>query len=204
MKIVTVVLNVSRVRMICFLYTYFADQFNFTFVIIDPWTFFIATKDFEDDTMWYRNEAETQIAIHKRILRTYSGNPALKYFDGATMKGYQVPHKAFESVYCRQTPTPESCLTIDDRNNDVSLSDLEVKASTFGDGSGRGVFTKVDIPKGAAIGRKESAQPVYFSPSTTALLFNRVDDIEELSAVYDYMDGYGWHVDAMVREEYFV
>eukprot|EP01083_Nonionella_stella_P189950 703592_1 len=67
-----------------------------------PWTFLVVTKDEEMGVNWYKNEAEVQIAIHERTLRTHSGKPVLKYFDGATMRRYQVPHKVFEATFCRQ------------------------------------------------------------------------------------------------------
>mmetsp|Transcript_937 Transcript_937/g.1444 ORF Transcript_937/g.1444 Transcript_937/m.1444 type:complete len:866 (+) Transcript_937:187-2784(+) len=170
-----------------------------------PWTFFVVMKDSLDDSAWYKNEAETQVAIHQRILRTHSGAPALKYFDGATLKGYQIPHKVFESTFCRQDPTPDGCITEETRIADIHQSDLEVKISGLGDRSGRGVFTKVDIKKGMSIGREATANPVYFSPSATRLIQHYADDyVEETSKVYDYMDGYGWQTETMGHPSYYV
>ena len=156
-------------------------------------------KDSNDDSSWYRNEAEMQLAIHKRAMRSYSGNPVLKYFDGSVMKGYQIPHRVFQTVFCRQIPTPEGCSFNNEKIMDVMEDDLEVKKSNSGDGSGRGVFTKVDIVAGMSIGRKEGSNPVYFPPSTTALIINGMENKLNNSIVYDYMDGYGWQVDTMVR-----
>ncbi len=156
-------------------------------------------KDSLDDTAWYRNEAEAQVAIHHRILRTHSGAPALKYFDGATLKGYQVPHKVFESTFCRQDPTPEGCAKGNRKIDDIPQSSLQVKQSSIGDVSGRGVFTKVDIKKGMSIGREAASNPLYFPPSATQMITHYDYGSEEISKVFDYMDGYGWQVDTLVR-----
>eukprot|EP00985_Skeletonema_marinoi_P030927 scaffold34749_cov139-Skeletonema_marinoi.AAC.8 len=37
------------------------------------------------------------------------GKTSLRYFDGATMKSYQMPSRAFEDNYCRQQDKPEEC-----------------------------------------------------------------------------------------------
>jgi len=75
----------------------------------DPWTFLVACKSTVCRSNWYRSSAEVDIQIHRRILRSKSGLPLLKYFDGPTMSTYHVPHKAVESVYCRIEPTPQDC-----------------------------------------------------------------------------------------------
>ena len=151
-------------------------------------------KGASNESNWYKNEAEIEVAIHQRILRTHSGNPALKYFDGTTMKNYQYPHKVFEITYCRNDPTPDGCAINSARAGDVPLADLEVKASTVGDGSGRGVFTKVDIEKGSTLNKEAAANPVYISPSATTLVFKYADEI------FEYIDGYGWMMNSMVSE----
>jgi S-adenosylmethionine decarboxylase proenzyme len=75
-----------------------------------PWTFAIALKSSNSDHLWYRNAAEIDLDITKRLIPTVSGEPALKVFDGATMNYYyQNPGKSTETVYCRERPTPTSC-----------------------------------------------------------------------------------------------
>ncbi len=77
-----------------------------------PWSFLVATKSEISRKRWYRSNGEIDIDIHKRIIRTHSGQPALKYFDGATMMSYQMPSKAFEAAYCRNDPMPDSCKSV--------------------------------------------------------------------------------------------
>merc|ERR1711971_727237 len=60
-------------------------------------------------------------------------------------------HKVWETVYCRSKPTPESCHKFESKKN-VPISDLEVKLSGFGEDSGRGIYTKVDIEEGMTVG----------------------------------------------------
>ena len=73
-----------------------------------PWSFLVAMKSEISRKRWYRMSLEVDIDIHERIVRTKSGQPALKHFDVDMMALYQVPSKAFESVYCKATPTLES------------------------------------------------------------------------------------------------
>lgn len=56
-----------------------------------------------------KNEAEVELAIHKRTVRTRSGKPTLKYFDGSMMQTMKYFPKAWETVFCRIEPTPEAC-----------------------------------------------------------------------------------------------
>ena len=155
-----------------------------------PWTFLVAFKN-RDDQAWYRSQAQVDVQIHKRIIRTKSGTYALEYFDGAVMQGYRNPHKVFESIFCRAEPTPDSCAT-DHFRESVPLSDFEVKMSTVGDGSGRGVFTKVDIKQGTAISKKESARAIQVPRSAMALIYSYMGESEDIRNAYGYIDGYGW------------
>ena len=70
----------------------------------------MAMKNSDGPAVWGRNLAEINIDIHNRILRTHSGNPALKHFDGSTMEGYRVPSIVFQAAFCKKTPTPRSCV----------------------------------------------------------------------------------------------
>lgn len=74
-----------------------------------PWSYAVAMKSDENESLWYRSSAEINVDIRKRILPTISGKPALKNFDGTLMESYQNPPKSFELVYCRATPVPDSC-----------------------------------------------------------------------------------------------
>eukprot|EP00814_Leptocylindrus_danicus_P016284 CAMPEP_0116011706 /NCGR_PEP_ID=MMETSP0321-20121206/4714_1 /TAXON_ID=163516 /ORGANISM="Leptocylindrus danicus var. danicus, Strain B650" /LENGTH=621 /DNA_ID=CAMNT_0003480963 /DNA_START=20 /DNA_END=1882 /DNA_ORIENTATION=+ len=61
----------------------------------DPWSFLVACKDASCQRNFYRNEAEFELAIHKRIFGSHSGAPPHKFFDGSTMKNYQVPPRSW-------------------------------------------------------------------------------------------------------------
>jgi len=75
-----------------------------------PWSTLVAFKDAGAREKWYRNGAEIELQLQKRILRSKSGGSSLRYFDGATMSSYQVPSRAFEDVHCRQESKPQDCV----------------------------------------------------------------------------------------------
>ena len=165
-------------------------------------------KDSGNRALWYQSMASLDIAIHQRIKRTHSGAPALKYFDAATMKGYQIPHKGFESVYCKSSEGSQSCQKMDDRKGKIaSSSSFEVKMSSVGEGSGRGVFAKGDIEKGTMIASEAAHQSVYFSPAATESILdlteNEIDPKEEIYNVWKYMDGYGYATTGSVSSHLF-
>ncbi len=74
-----------------------------------PWTTLIAFKDVETRKRWYRSPAQVELDLSRRILPTKNGKSSLRYFDGATMRSYQLPQRAFEETYCRQQDKPEEC-----------------------------------------------------------------------------------------------
>lgn len=51
----------------------------------------------------------TSVDIHERILRTKTGDSALRYFDGPTMMSYKFPSKASEKVFCLRESKKEMC-----------------------------------------------------------------------------------------------
>jgi len=76
---------------------------------LGPWSYVVACKSLKCRNHWFANEAEVNVAIHKRIVRTHSGKSPLKYFDGAAMNSYQLPHRVFENIHCRGVPSPLDC-----------------------------------------------------------------------------------------------
>ena len=78
-----------------------------------PWSTMVAFKDMQTRNNWYRNAAEIELQLQKRILSRKSGSSSLRNFDGATMSSYQLPSKSFEIVHCRQENVPaDSALTL--------------------------------------------------------------------------------------------
>ena len=132
---------------------------------MSPWVTLLACKDSKCRKNWHRNSVEVDLELRKRIYPTVSGASPLKYFDGATMMTYQIPHKIYETVYCRKEPTPDSCLALGsplDVKYDVTWKDFEVKKSSI-EGGGLGLFTTVDIAKGSSLYFDDS--PIMFPPS---------------------------------------
>ena len=76
-----------------------------------PWSTLVAFKDIETRANWYRNAAEIELQLQKRILKTETGSSSLRYFDGATMAAYQVTPRGFADVHCRQEDAPKDCDT---------------------------------------------------------------------------------------------
>uniref|UniRef100_A0A7S4SHD5 SET domain-containing protein n=1 Tax=Ditylum brightwellii TaxID=49249 RepID=A0A7S4SHD5_9STRA len=164
----------------------------------EPWTYLVAMKDYTSRSRWYSNAAQIEVAIQKRIKHTYSGKSALRFFDGATMMTYQTPHKAFEVVYCRNIPMPAGC---DEATHGFSksrpnapVSSFEVKASQVGDHAGRGVFAKIDIPKGAHIGVEQSMNSINVASTTYDIALSLAEeyDLPDLDAALEYLWGYGF------------
>lgn len=114
------------------------------------------------------------------------------------MISYQFPHRTVEAAFCRQQPTPEECLEyyLNPSVPNIPASSLEVKKSEVGEGAGRGLFTKVDIPEGAYVAAETGVNLVKFLPSTISLILElweaRETPIAKLELLLYYMDGYGF------------
>jgi hypothetical protein len=67
-----------------------------------PWSTLVAFKDERTRNNWYRNSAEIDLQIKKRISKSTTGKPLLRNFDGSTMMGYQITPKVFQSQYCNE------------------------------------------------------------------------------------------------------
>jgi S-adenosylmethionine decarboxylase proenzyme len=66
---------------------------------IDTNSFLVA---FKHATMeWFATEAQMEVKMHERMMRTQTGQLPLKYFDGAIMQSYQMPSRASEVMFCR-------------------------------------------------------------------------------------------------------
>jgi hypothetical protein len=90
-----------------------------------------------------------------------------------------------------------SCITDHHREN-VALSDFEVRMSEVGEGSGRGVYTKVDIKEGTSIGKKESVNAVHVPGSAMDLIKKYMNESADIKKAYGYIDGYGWETHTFV------
>mmetsp|Transcript_54572 Transcript_54572/g.163031 ORF Transcript_54572/g.163031 Transcript_54572/m.163031 type:complete len:791 (-) Transcript_54572:763-3135(-) len=163
-----------------------------------PWSYLVAMKDHGSRALWYANAAQIEMEIHRRIRRSKSGAPLLRYFDSATMLSYQVPHKVVETVFCRKEPIPNECMYY--RGHYVNLenapvSSFDVKKSEAGESAGRGVFAKIDIKKDTMMAAEQSVKSIYFSPPAV----ENIVGYSELSPgkkllrpLHAYMYGYGF------------
>jgi len=138
------------------------------------WSFFCAFASLSSKLRWYANEAEVNLAIKKRMIKTTQGESPLVYFDGATMQIYQFPSRSEEVVFCRTFPDAFGCNIvhrIDPTKLDITAANLEIKPSGAVDVE-LGVFTKVDIPKNSYVSMKDQTNDIYFPPSTYELIQN--------------------------------
>jgi spermidine synthase len=140
----------------------------------DSWSYIVAFKDYATRRYWYDDEAAVNLKIQERIRRTVSGKPALKSFDGATMAKYQVPHSAFEEIFCRspfnKSPTCKYLRGYEPDRPNTRASAFKVQKSPLSVDTGYGVFATVDIPKGSMIMQEKSSNSIHFSPSTWELM----------------------------------
>jgi len=74
-----------------------------------PWATLVAFKDENTRNNWYRNSAEVDIQIKRRIRKSTSRTPLLRNFDGSTMTNYQITPKVFETLYCKKEIAPVEC-----------------------------------------------------------------------------------------------
>ncbi len=162
-----------------------------------PVLFLVTSKDEELSTkeLWFRSPALMELEIRKRMHVTSELSlPSLQYFDSGVMSNFLHPHKSVEVAFCKSIPAPESCsFIVHEKLRDAPLSTLDVRPSTIGNGSGRGVFATVDIDKGSTIAR--DARFVLFRPSSTLLVYKYMDMSKSLLDVHNYFEGYGWQTD---------
>mmetsp|Transcript_20017 Transcript_20017/g.30095 ORF Transcript_20017/g.30095 Transcript_20017/m.30095 type:complete len:763 (-) Transcript_20017:47-2335(-) len=113
-----------------------------------PWSYLVACKSEKCSEEWYLNEAEIDLRIRERILPTKSGTPGLRYVDGSTMKKYQRPSRAWQTVYCRKLHSPVECKAFLDIKNVVLQRDAF--QTSFNNGM-KTIIAKVNMTKGTVI-----------------------------------------------------
>ena len=137
----------------------------------------------------------------------------MKFIDGATMMMYQLPHKIFETVYCRLNPIPDTCESYRGINPNLQSSPLdafEAKDSPI-EGAGLGIFARKDIQMGDALPVVWGTDPVYVLPKTYEILKNmentwdHEDSSEQNLYVFiDYVWFYGFEGNTKGGSEYIV
>ncbi|KAL7517141.1 hypothetical protein ACHAWX_002089 [Stephanocyclus meneghinianus] len=170
---------------------------------VEPRSVLVAFKEYKTRSNWYRNAAEIQVQLHKRLLNTRSTQSPLVYFDSATMLNYQVPSKASEKHYCRDYQD-EDCdyrfgsLPADTVN--IPVSHFEIRKSSVSDTAGRGVFAVQDIPRHACIALELSVKNFCVMPYTWTVIdsiYSRRKEkksisIKSFEGLVYYILGYGY------------
>lgn len=128
----------------------------------EPQSSLIVCRDTSCRNRWYARSDFIDYEIHDRILRTKTGQPSLRFYDGTIQHAYQMPAKAWETVYCRREPAPFECayrsLDFTKEIHEFSLEDddtgsftIELQKNAVGEVTGSTVIAKVDIPEGSYI-----------------------------------------------------
>ena len=128
---------------------------------LEPHSFLVVCKHVSCRSNWFARSDEVDYAIHDRIVKTKSGKPGLRFYDGTVQHIYQVPPKAWETVYCRREPAPFECDYVSlDFSKQVHEFSFDDERSSFnavlerddqGQVIGSSVVAKVDIPQGSYI-----------------------------------------------------
>jgi hypothetical protein len=137
----------------------------------------VAFKDYRSRSHWYRNEAEVQVQLHKRIQSArLSEEPPLFYVDASSIVSYQVPHKMIENIFCEQNGG--RCPANFDLPADVTklpASSIEVRKSTVSEMAGRGIFATRDIPKHSVLGLDLQMNNFFVLPSSWKIIESMYD-----------------------------
>lgn len=173
--------------------------------LVDIWSFVLAMKNSKSRANWFMSEAEINLKIAKRSMKTITGESPFHFFDGALMMQYQFASRVVEEVWCRDKSG--LCSTghgYDPDMTNVPVTSFEVRPSIIAKG-GRGVFATEFIPKGSNIGLEECVHGMSL-PGTTYLLLSEAaeafdDTVSEYldTFFFGYVDGYGWVDSVYVR-----
>lgn len=159
------------------------------------WSFTLAMKDYDSRANWFMNEAELQLEIYSRLLRTKNGEDPLHFFDGASLMHYQFPSRVEEETWCREHPAEcEGGHGFDPEHTNIPVSSFEVKPSGIAKG-GRGVFAKEFIPKGSVLALDECVHGMVALGRTIDVLeeSNKKFREEFFEVLFSaYFEGYGW------------
>lgn len=172
----------------------------------EPHSFLTVCKSATCRSRWYAESDAVDFQVYERIVRTKSKERALVHFDGSTQRSYQVPPKAWETVYCRREPTPFECayrwLDTTKELHDYVIGDEE--ASSFvvktrtneNDEVETQVFATVDIPKGSYIMPEHLASSFIISDQSIANLEENTKvvgtgDVTIISDLLEFIDDYG-------------
>lgn len=137
---------------------------------LGPKAFLVACRDVSCRKRWYGQIDEINYQVSDRLQPMKSKKPSLIQFDGATQHSYQVPPRAWESVYCRREPEPFECSyrgldmtkgLFEYFPDDEDRSSFVIRESRKGAEGHAAVYSTVDIPEGSYI------MPTHLAASLT-------------------------------------
>ena len=176
---------------------------------LEPHSFLVVCKSDSCHKRWYAEADEIDYAIYDRIRDTKSEEPALVHFDGSTQKSYQVPPRAWETVYCRREPEPFECayrgldptktirdLAWDDEEEEDDSS-FEIKTSKneeTGEEEPR-VYATEDIKKGDYIMASDLASSFAVSDDSLANLKKNTEIVGtgRVTVIEDFLEFVDYH-----------
>jgi hypothetical protein len=147
--------------------------------------------------------------FHDR-LRPVKGVAADDYLTTSLLRSKSKMHKSWEVLNCVDEAQCKMYNGLDPFTPNASRDDFEIKQSSIGDFVGRGVFAKVDIPKGAYVMQEKSVNNIAFGLQGTQCIYDLQEmwyewkhgvDFETgekdrlphpVSALTIYMEGYGY------------
>lgn len=131
----------------------------------------VALKDYKARSQWYRNEAELQIQIHRRIQSARSAEePPLIHLDASILVSYQVPSKAIENIFCENGGECGANFNLPADVRKIPASSLEVRKSTVSEMAGRGIFAAEDIPRHSVLALDLQTNNFFVPPSSWKII----------------------------------
>jgi hypothetical protein len=163
-----------------------------------PWQFVTAFKKPETKADWFANPSLVNLKIRNRSMVTVDGGSPFKFFDGATMQSYYYPTKPIEMVYCRDSSDEKDCKEghgFDLGRENLPMSTIEVRESSVGENTSKGVYSKVDIPRDTYVGLEEQISTAVRGDAHTYDTFLKTSKLSGGkswgSALSSYIQGYG-------------
>ncbi|KAG7341710.1 hypothetical protein IV203_023663 [Nitzschia inconspicua] len=166
----------------------------------------VAWKDETSLAQWRMNEAQYALRVHSRLVDPSS---SLAWFDSATMVSLKYPSKhsalRFCEPYGNHLAPEDICDSVcseaghgyDPYIENIPVEDLYVGKSQAGDHSGRGVFTKVDIPTNSYLGLETTVHSIIYEWPTSDLYNNMLDFVPVFAntkgnVVFVFAEAYGY------------
>ena len=166
----------------------------------EPRAFLTVCKSYDCRRNWYASNDVIDYQIYERIVDTVSGQSALVHFDGATQHSYQIPPKAWETVYCRREPTPFECAYIHldptkeifelyPDNEDESDFAIVEETNESGETTTK-IIAEVDMPKGSYIMPDDLAASFIITDESKANLVDntKITDTGKVTVIEDFLD----------------